>query len=109
MHEDRLFPADPAARAIARRLYAEVAGLPIVSPHGHTDPAWFAYDRPFADPADLLVLPDHSLLRMLYSHGVPLDTLGLPRLAGGEGGGSIERSEERRVGQERVSTCRYRW
>ncbi|HEY9568511.1 MAG TPA: glucuronate isomerase, partial [Thalassobaculum sp.] len=95
MHEDRLFPADPAARAIARRLYAEVAGLPIVSPHGHTDPAWFAYDRPFADPADLLVLPDHYLLRMLYSHGVPLETLGVPRLDGGEGGGSIERDPRR--------------
>src|SRR3546814_19220090 len=103
MHEDRLFPADPAARAIARRLYAEVAGLPIVSPHGHTDPAWFAYDRPFADPADLLVLPDHYLLRLLYSHGVPPETLGVPRLDGGAGGST----EERRVGKECGMPCRY--
>ena len=42
LHEDRLFPADPSIRAIARRLYASVAGLPILSPHGHTDPRWFA-------------------------------------------------------------------
>ncbi len=82
MHEDRLFPADRAKRAIARRLYAEVAGLPILSPHGHTDPAWFAGDQPFADPAALLVVPDHYLLRMLYSQGVPLEALGVPRLDG---------------------------
>ena len=82
MHEDRLFPADRAERAIARRLYAEVAGLPILSPHGHTDPAWFAGDQPFADPAALLVVPDHYLLRMLYSQGVPLEALGVPRLDG---------------------------
>jgi len=91
MHEDRLFPSDPGERGIARRLYAEVAGLPIVSPHGHTDPAWFAYDRPFADPADLLVVPDHYLLRMLYSHGVRLETLGVPRLDGGQ----VERDPRR--------------
>ena len=83
LHEDRLFPSDPVERAIARRLYAEVAGLPIVSPHGHTDPAWFAYDRPFADPADLLVVHDLYLLRMLYSQGVSLESLGVPRLDGG--------------------------
>jgi len=83
LHEDRLLPADPATRAIARRLYAEVGPLPIVSPHGHTDPSWFARNEPFADPADLLVVPDHYLLRMLYSQGIPLERLGVPRLDGG--------------------------
>ncbi|HEV7368377.1 glucuronate isomerase [Arenibaculum sp.] len=83
LHEDRLFPADERTRAIARVLYAEVCDLPIVSPHGHTDPAWFALDRPFASPAELLVVPDHYLLRMLYSQGVPLERLGVPRLDGG--------------------------
>ncbi|MGQ9368528.1 glucuronate isomerase [Azospirillum sp. ST 5-10] len=83
LHEDRLFPAEPTTRAIARRLYAEVRDLPIVSPHGHTDPAWFAGDAPFADPASLLVVPDHYLLRMMYSQGVPLERLGVPRLDGG--------------------------
>jgi glucuronate isomerase len=50
LHPDRLFPADPRIRAIARALYAGVKDLPIVSPHGHTDPSWFAYDEPFTDP-----------------------------------------------------------
>lgn len=62
-------------RAIARELYAEVAGLPIVSPHGHTDPAWFALNEPFGNAAALLLQPDHYLLRMLYSQGVPLEAL----------------------------------
>jgi glucuronate isomerase len=77
LHPDRLFPADPATRSIARELHAEVAGLPILSPHGHTDPAWFALDAPFADPAALLITPDHYVFRMLYSQGVPLEQLGL--------------------------------
>ena len=82
LHEDRLFPSDPAQRAIARRLYAQVATLPIVSPHGHTDPAWFAGNAPFADATELLLVPDHYVFRMLYSQGVPLDALGIPRADG---------------------------
>jgi glucuronate isomerase len=83
LHEDRLFPTDPATRAIARRLYSSVRGLPIVSPHGHTDPRWFAENLPFADPAQLFVTPDHYVFRMLYSQGVPLEDLGVPRVDGG--------------------------
>jgi glucuronate isomerase len=83
LHEDRLFPSDPSQRVIARRLYHEVRGLPIVSPHGHTDPRWFADDEPFADPASLLIVPDHYVYRMLYSQGVALEALGVPRLDGG--------------------------
>jgi glucuronate isomerase len=83
LHPDRLFPADPGARAVARRLYAEVSGLPIVSPHGHTDPSWFATDALFANPADLLITPDHYVFRMLYSQGVPLEDLGVLRADGG--------------------------
>jgi glucuronate isomerase len=78
LHPDRLFPADPATRAIARALYEPIRNLPILSPHGHTDPAWFAYDEPFADPARLLIVPDHYVFRMLYSQGVPLEALGVP-------------------------------
>jgi glucuronate isomerase len=78
LHEDRLFSSDPGERAIARRLYAEVRELPIVSPHGHTDPAWFADNEPFADPAALLIVPDHYVFRMLYSQGVALEDLGVP-------------------------------
>jgi glucuronate isomerase len=83
LHPDRLFPVEPATRAIARGLYESVAGLPIVSPHGHTDPRWFAENEPFSDPATLFVIPDHYVFRMLYSQGVPLERLGVPRRDGG--------------------------
>jgi glucuronate isomerase len=75
IHPERLFPAEPATRKIARRLYGEIRHLPIVSPHGHTEAAWFASNRPFANPAQLFVQPDHYIFRMLYSQGVPLDDL----------------------------------
>ncbi len=75
LHEDRLFPADPDSRALARRLYAEIHDLPIVSPHGHTQAAWFAHNQPFPDPARLFVQPDHYVYRMLYSQGVSLEDL----------------------------------
>jgi len=84
LHDDRLFPSGTAERAIARRLYASVRNLPIISPHGHTDPRWFADNTPFPDPAALLVIPDHYVFRMLYSQGVPLESLGVPRGDGGE-------------------------
>ncbi len=83
MDEDRLFPSDPTQRRIARRLYGEVKGLPLISPHGHTDPRWYADDAPFPDPAALFLIPDHYLLRMLYSQGVSLEKLGIPRVDGG--------------------------
>ena len=82
LHPDRLFPADPGVRAIARELYAPVAGLPIVSPHGHTDPAWFADNAPFGNASELLLQPDHYLFRMLYSQGVSLEALGVGAPAG---------------------------
>jgi len=77
LHPDRLFPADPCARRIARQLYAEIASLPLVSPHGHTQAGWFARNEPFPDPATLFVQPDHYVFRMLYSQGVSLDDLGI--------------------------------
>ncbi|MEL6467318.1 MAG: glucuronate isomerase [Pseudomonadota bacterium] len=61
----------------ATAIYDHVRGAPIVSPHGHCDPAWFASNQAFADPAELLVIPDHYVFRMLYSQGVPLDKLGV--------------------------------
>ena len=83
MNDDRLFPTDAATRAIARRLFREVRDLPIISPHGHTDPRWFAENEAFEDPARLFVTPDHYVFRMLYSQGVPLEDLGVPRVDGG--------------------------
>jgi glucuronate isomerase len=82
LHDDRLFPADPGTRSIARALYQGVKSLPIISPHGHTDPAWFADNVPFANATDLLLSPDHYLLRMLYSQGVPLEALGVSSMDG---------------------------
>ncbi len=79
---DRLFPADARTRSIARALYAEIAGLPIISPHGHTDPAWFATDAPWDNATELLLAPDHYIFRMLYSQGVDLDALRVPRRDG---------------------------
>lgn len=75
LHPDRLFPPDPATRSIARRIFGEIAGLPIVSPHGHTEARWFAEDQPFPDPTALFLLPDHYVLRMLYSQGIAMETL----------------------------------
>ncbi|KAA6465475.1 glucuronate isomerase [Acidobacteria bacterium AB60] len=75
LHEDRLFPADERTRAIARRLYESIKGLPIVSPHGHTQARWFAQNEPFPDPVKLFVQPDHYVFRMLYSQGVTLEEL----------------------------------
>ncbi|MET3824792.1 glucuronate isomerase [Sphingomonas sp. PvP055] len=82
LHPDRLFPADPTTRTIARTLYAEIADLPIVSPHGHTDARWFADDAPWTDATGLLLAPDHYIFRMLYSQGIALDTLAIPSRAG---------------------------
>jgi glucuronate isomerase len=79
IHPDRLFPAEPGTRKIARTLYESLRSLPIVSPHGHTQAAWFARNQPFPDPASLLVQPDHYIFRMLYSQGVSLEDLEIGR------------------------------
>jgi glucuronate isomerase len=75
LNEDRLFPAEERTKAIARRLYAGIRDLPIFSPHGHTQAAWFAQNKPFPDPVTLFVQPDHYVFRMLYSQGITLDEL----------------------------------
>ncbi len=79
---DLLFPAEARSRALARELYAGVKNLPIISPHGHTDPRWFAENLPFSDPAQLLIVPDHYVFRMLFSQGVRLADLGVPSADG---------------------------
>jgi glucuronate isomerase len=77
IHPDHLFPAENNAREVARALYEHVRNMPLVSPHGHTRPEWFALNEPFPDPAQLIVKPDHYILRMLYSQGVGLAEMGL--------------------------------
>ena len=80
---DRYFSPIPAVRDIARGLYQLGAGFPLVCPHGHVDPRLLAFDEPFPDPAALIVIPDHYIVRMLYSQGVPMESLGIPRADGG--------------------------
>jgi glucuronate isomerase len=76
LNPNRLFSADPTQREIAKRLYATIKDLPIVSPHGHTDPRWFADNECFSNATELLIQPDHYLLRMLYSQGITMEELG---------------------------------
>ena len=83
LHPNRLFPVEPKLRKLARTLYDEVRDLPIISPHGHTDPRWFAENKAFANPAELFVTPDHYVFRMLHSQGIKLEDLGVPRVDGG--------------------------
>lgn len=81
---DRFFSPDPAQRQIARQLYEPVAGLPLICPHGHVDPRLFADpDHTFGSPTELFLIPDHYIFRMLYSQGVPLEDLAIPRRDGG--------------------------
>ncbi len=79
LHEHRLFPGDGAARAVAVKLYETIKDLPIISPHGHTDPSWFAENKPFPNPTALFIQPDHYIFRMLYSQGIAMESLGVPQ------------------------------
>ncbi len=79
LDKNRLFPAESASRAIAAKLYETVRDLPIISPHGHCDPQWFADNKPFPNPAALFIQPDHYIFRMLYSQGISLESLGVPQ------------------------------
>ena len=82
LNPNRYFSPVPAVREIARGLYDGVADLPLVCPHGHVDPRMLAEDAPFPNPAALIVVPDHYLVRMLYSQGIAMESLGIPRLDG---------------------------
>ncbi|WP_250034588.1 glucuronate isomerase [Paractinoplanes maris] len=77
LHPDRLLPAEPGLRSIARRLYQEVRELPIISPHGHVDPRLILDDTPFVDPTSLFIQPDHYVTRLLHAGGIPLSDLGV--------------------------------
>lgn len=82
LNPDRFFDPDPTVRKIAAELYAAVKELPIVSPHGHVDPRLFSENQPFPDPAELIIIPDHYIFRMLYSQGLSLESLGVPTVDG---------------------------
>ncbi len=91
----RYLSPDPAVRSVALALYETVAGLPLICPHGHVDPRVFANPDSisvFGTPADLFIIPDHYVVRMLYSQGVPMSAL-LPSLLGeGQGVGLDHRA-----------------
>jgi len=83
--EDRYLGPDPRQKEIAQHLYGLAANLPLICPHGHVDPRMFADPNyAFGTPTELLIIPDHYVYRMLYSQGIPLEAMGIPRRDGGE-------------------------
>ena len=80
---DRALPFPAEQRSVAREIYAETKDLPLICMHGHVEPEVLADDTPFADPAQLLIVPDHYVFRMLASQGIEPARLGVPRLDGG--------------------------
>ena len=83
LHPDRALPLDSEQRRIAKEIYGETKELPLICMHGHVDAQVFADDVPFADPAQLLIVPDHYVFRMLASQGIDISSVGVPRVDGG--------------------------
>ncbi|HKC82267.1 MAG TPA: glucuronate isomerase, partial [Gemmatimonadaceae bacterium] len=96
LNADRYFDPDPTIRRHARALYDETRALPIVSPHGHVDSGILAGNEAFSDPASLLITPDHYILRLLYSRGVPLESLGVAPI---DGSADVAEKDPRRIWQ----------
>ncbi len=95
LHESRLFPVESSARALAVKLYETVRDLPIVSPHGHTDPRWFAENQPFPNPTALFLQPDHYIFRMLYSQGISMESLGIAQTGASGDPGAAQQVDPR--------------
>jgi len=83
LEADRALPFPAEQRSIAREIYGQTKDLPLICMHGHVDPEVFADDAPFADAAQLLIVPDHYVFRMLASQGIEPARLGVPRVDGG--------------------------
>ena len=75
LNQFRFFDPNEKVREIAHELYSNVKDLPIISPHGHVDPKLLATNESFPDPAELIIIPDHYIFRMLYSQGISLESL----------------------------------
>ncbi|MBN1302071.1 MAG: glucuronate isomerase [Melioribacteraceae bacterium] len=84
LNPNRFFNPDPQIRKIAVEIYSKIAKLPIISPHGHVDPSIFVHNKPFPNPAQLFLIPDHYIFRMLYSQGIKIEALGIPTIDGTE-------------------------
>src|SRR5688500_1380851 len=81
--DNRYFSPEPTQRDLARALYDTVKTLPLICPHGHVNPRLLADpDFDWGTPVDLLIIPDHYIFRMLYSQGITLEALGIPRKDG---------------------------
>lgn len=78
LHPDRYFGCSAAALPLAREIYQKMRAFPIISPHGHVDPALLAENKPFPDPVALLITPDHYITRMLASLGISYEQLDIP-------------------------------
>ncbi len=82
--EARYFSSDPAQQKVALDLYNTVKDLPLICPHGHVDPRLFSDPNyQFGSPVDLLIIPDHYIFRMMYSQGISMESMGIPRKDGG--------------------------
>lgn len=92
LHEDRFFNPEPAVRKIAQKIYDSIKSMPIVSPHGHVDPAIFSENKPFPNPTQLFLIPDHYLYRMLYSQGISMEALGIP-----DANGNVEEADPKKI------------
>src|SRR4051794_16436778 len=76
---DRCFNAGPGQRVVARELYATVKELPVVSPQGPSLPALLADPTAHQGTrAELFIIREHYVFRMLYSQGVRLEDRGVP-------------------------------
>jgi glucuronate isomerase len=95
LNPDRCFDPEPSQRTLARGLYGTVERLPLICPHGHVSPSVLQDNRPFGSPAELFVIPDHYVHRLLYSQGVPLERLGIGRL--GSQGSNVDHRQVWRV------------
>jgi glucuronate isomerase len=86
MRERRYFDPYAPTCEIALDLYSSVVSMPLICPHGHVDPRILADpDFAFGSPVDLLIIPDHYILRMFYSQGIDLQALGIPSKDGSAG------------------------
>ena len=80
LNENRFFDPEPTTRRYAHTIYESIKDMPIVSPHGHVDPQIFVDNKPFPNPTQLFLIPDHYIYRMLYSQGIPMESLGVPTI-----------------------------
>lgn len=79
LNDNVLMPVDKQTRDLALEIYQHIKNLPIISPHGHTDPKWFDENQAFENPVELLIKPDHYIFRMFYSQGLRLEDFGITR------------------------------